>query len=143
MRRALLDVAEQDILALQALLAAAEVGDRVFGFHARQVAEKSLKAWLALRGVRFPLTHDLRALIALLQEQVDAAAFQPLAAYVSFGVQFRCHATEGDVPIDQLGALRQAKPFGSASRRSWNGLRHATRCPQSDGSHPRSGTLAR
>ena len=46
--QALLDVAEQDILTLQALLAATEVGDGVFGFHVQQAAEKSFKAWLAL-----------------------------------------------------------------------------------------------
>lgn len=107
--RALLDVAEQDLLTLRALLAATEVGDGVFGFHVQQAAEKSLKAWLALLGVRFPLSHDLGALIGLLQEQVDAVPFLPLAAYTPFGVQFRYQAPEGDTPIDRLAALRQAQ----------------------------------
>ena len=60
--RALLDVADQDIRALRALLGA-DVGDGVFGFHVQQAAEKSFKAWLALLGVRFPLTHDLGVLM--------------------------------------------------------------------------------
>ena len=107
--RALLEVAEQDIRTLRAILAAADVGDGVFGFHVQQAAEKSLKAWLALLGVRFPLTHDLGALMELLQETVDATVFLPLRAYTPFGVQFRYQAVEGDTPIDRRTALRQVE----------------------------------
>ena len=105
----LLDVAEQHIHALRALLAATEVGDGVFGFHVQQAAEKSLRAWLALLGAKFPLTHDLEALVALLQEQVDATAFLPLTAYTPFYIQYRYHATEVDTTIDRPAALRQAQ----------------------------------
>lgn len=107
--RALLDMAEQHIHALRALLAATEVGDGVFGFHVQQAAEKSLKAWLAVLGVKFPLTHDLGALVALLQEQVDATAFLPLTAYTPFNVQYRHQEAEGHTPIDRPDALRQAQ----------------------------------
>ena len=107
--RVLLEVAEQDIRALRALLAAADVGDGVFGFHVQQAAEKSLKAWLALLGVRFPLTHDLGALMELLQETVDATVFLPLRVYTPFGVQFRYQAVEGDTPIDRQTALQQVE----------------------------------
>ena len=91
------------------VLAAADVGDGVFGFHVQQAAEKSLKAWLALLGVRFPLTHDLGALVGLLQETVDATVFLPLRVYSPFGVQFRYQAVEGDTPIDRRTALRQVE----------------------------------
>ena len=60
-------------------------------------------------GVKFPLTHDLGALVALLQEQVDATAFLPLTAYTPFNIQYRHQAAEGDTPIDRQDALRQAK----------------------------------
>ena len=106
--QALLDVAEQDIRALRALLTA-DVGDGVFGFHVQQAAEKSFKAWLALMDVRFPLTHDLGVLAGLLQETVDETAFLPLLIYTPFGVQFRYQAVEGDTPIDRPTALRQAE----------------------------------
>ena len=106
--RALLEVAEQDIRALRALLAA-DVGDGVFGFHVQQAAEKSFKAWLALLGVRFPLVRDLGALLGLLPETVDATAFLPLRAYTPFGVQFRYQAVAGDTPLDRQTALRQAE----------------------------------
>lgn len=107
--RALLEVADQDIRALRALLAAADVGDGVFGFHVQQAAEKSLKAWLALLGVRFPLTHDLGALMELLQETVDATVFLPLRVYTPFGALFRHHEVAADMPIDRRTALRQVE----------------------------------
>ena len=106
---ALLEVAEQDINALRALLNAAGVGDGVFGFHVQQAAGKSLKAWLALLGVKFPLTHDLGRLMALLDEKVDVAAFRTLGDYTPFGVQFRYQAVEADTPIDRPTALRQVE----------------------------------
>lgn len=106
---ALLEVAEQDINALCALRNAAGVGDGVFGFHVQQAAEKSLKAWLALLGVKFPLTHDLGRLMALLDEKVDVATFRPLGDYTPFGVQFRYQAVEADTPIDRPAALRQVE----------------------------------
>ena len=107
--RASLDMAKQHIHALRALLAATEVGDGVFGFHVQQAAEKSLKAWLALLGVKFPLTHDLGALVGLLQEEVGATAFLPLTVYTPFNIQYRHQAAEGDTPIDRPDALRQAQ----------------------------------
>lgn len=109
MRRFLLEVAEQEINALRALLNAPSVGDGVFGFHVQQAAEKPLKAWLALLGVKFPLTDDLGRLTALLDEQVDAGAFRPLNAYTPFGVQFRYQVVEADTPIDRPAALRQVE----------------------------------
>ncbi len=106
---ALLEAAEQDINVLRALLNAAGVGDGAFGFHVQQAAEKSLKAWLALLGVKFPLTHDLGRLMTLLDEKVDVAAFRPLGDYTPFGVQFRYQAVEADTPIDRPVALRQVE----------------------------------
>ncbi len=37
-------------------------------FHAQQCVEKFLKAWLVLRGIDFPKSHDLTELTALLPE---------------------------------------------------------------------------
>ena len=104
--RALLDVAEQDILTLRALLAATEVGDGVFGFHVQQAAEKSLRAWLALLGVKFPLTHDLGALVALLRERVGAAAF-PTA--------YRLHPLLHPIPLSRHGPGHADRSKGGAT----------------------------
>lgn len=37
-------------------------------FHAQQSAEKALKAVLLFKGIPFPLTHNLRALVELLEQ---------------------------------------------------------------------------
>jgi HEPN domain-containing protein len=42
--------------------------DEVFGLHAQQAVEKSLKAWIALLGGQYPFVHDLDALLNTLQK---------------------------------------------------------------------------
>ncbi len=42
--------------------------DSIFGFHAQQVAEKLLKAALAVRGIAFRRTHQIRELMDLAAE---------------------------------------------------------------------------
>jgi HEPN domain-containing protein len=37
--------------------------DEVFGFHAQQAIEKTLKAWIALLGQEYPFVHDVDALL--------------------------------------------------------------------------------
>jgi len=65
--------------------------DSVFGFHAQQAVEKALKAWLNLRSVAYPKTHDLRLLMNLVQTQAqeDCDRFVDLADLTDFAVQFR------------------------------------------------------
>ena len=65
--------------------------EEIFGFHAQQAVEKSLKGWLALIGVNFPLIHDLEELFALLKDQGQAVPdiFQSLVDLTDFSVQFR------------------------------------------------------
>jgi len=41
------------------------VTDAIVGFHGQQTVEKALKSVLAARGIDFPFTHDLRALMDL------------------------------------------------------------------------------
>ncbi len=55
--------------ALAAMLDAAVFNDIIFGFHAHQVAEKALKAWLLALDVECPSTRDLARLLALLEEK--------------------------------------------------------------------------
>ena len=44
-------------------------------FHAQQAAEKALKAVLLFKRIEFPLVHDLKTLVDLLQE--NAVSFPP------------------------------------------------------------------
>ena len=64
----LLKKAEEDIALLAEVLASEKISDEIFGFHAQQAAEKSLKAMLSEFDVRFPRTHNLRLLMDLLAD---------------------------------------------------------------------------
>ena len=52
----LLLMARKDFDALRGMLDNPLFADEIFGFHAQQAIEKSLKAWLAARLLSFPLT---------------------------------------------------------------------------------------
>lgn len=83
--------AKQDLSALCGMMDTTIFAEEIFGFHAQQAVEKSLKAWLALIGVDFPLIHDLEELFALLKDQGQAVPdiFQSLVDLTDFSVQFR------------------------------------------------------
>ena len=65
----LLQAAEQDLAACEALAHAPGIGDAIVGFHAQQATEKALKAVLSRHGVEFRRTHDLALLLDLLQDR--------------------------------------------------------------------------
>ena len=64
----LLQAAERDFKAARKMLDP-EFHDMVFGQIVQQAAEKLLKAWLCLLSQRYPRTHDLKKLMALLAAQ--------------------------------------------------------------------------
>ena len=79
------------------------------GFHAQQAAEKLLKAWIACMGEVFPLTHDLKTLLDIVEKRMsDASQFRDLKALSPFAVQFRYEFLPEDAePLDRHGiALR-------------------------------------
>ena len=89
----LLVAAQKDLTALQSMLDATAFADEIFGFHAQQAIEKSLKAWLALVGKKYPRTHDIGLLISLLEESgEEAKAFSDLAEFNPYAVQLRYDA---------------------------------------------------
>ena len=91
----MLRAAERDLLTLRSMTAAAP--DESFGFHVQQAAEKAFKAWLALLGETYPLTHNLQALLNLLAARgVDAAPFRELAQYTPYAVEFRYEGVASD-----------------------------------------------
>ena len=57
----LLRMARKDVRAARALLDPALADVETFGFHAQQATEKTLKAWLALRGILYPRIVDISA----------------------------------------------------------------------------------
>jgi HEPN domain-containing protein len=89
--RELLTLAQRDFRALQGMLDAETFADEIFGFHAQQAVEKTLKAWLSRIGVEYPRTHDLEELLELLEERAEPIleAFYDLVDLTDFAVQFR------------------------------------------------------
>ena len=104
--RMLLAAADRDIEILQLMYDSTGGSDEIFGFHAQQAAEKSLKAWLAFLGEVYPLTHDLDDLLDRLSKRdVDVGKYGELTAYSAFAVQFRYEEMTEGISIDRERAL--------------------------------------
>lgn len=103
--RVMLQAAERDVLTLQGMNSG--VPDESFGFHVQQATEKALKALLALLGRRYPLTHNLYDLFALVDEEGVATGFyRPLSSFTPYAVEFRYEGVgAGHQPIDRAAAL--------------------------------------
>ncbi|MBZ5640302.1 MAG: HEPN domain-containing protein [Acidobacteriia bacterium] len=65
--RLLIRIAARDLKALRGMLDPKTFDDEVFGFHAQQAVEKTLKGWLSFLGEQYPRTHDLEELGATLR----------------------------------------------------------------------------
>ena len=86
--RLMLRSAERDLHALQLL--AAEGTEEGFGFHVQQALEKGFKAWLALLGALYPLTHDLKTLLNDLAAcGAHVEPWRGTERYTPYAVQFR------------------------------------------------------
>ena len=103
--RMLFDAAERDVLTLQGMTA--RVPEESFGFHVQQAAEKAFKAWLALLGQTYPLTHNLEVLLNSLADQgVVTRPFEGLTVYTPYAVEFRYEGVGSRKdPIDRQGTL--------------------------------------
>jgi HEPN domain-containing protein len=94
--RMLLDLAKDDLAALEVLMGSWRVSANIYGFHAQQAVEKGLKAWLSLEGVLYPRTHSLGDLMDLLEDNsIDGASqFRSLQRLTPFAVQLRYETSE-------------------------------------------------
>ena len=81
--------------------------DEIFGLHTQQAAEKLLKAWLALLGEVYPLTHNLELLLNILQERgVAADQSRSLVEYTPYAGRIRYGAGDpSDGQLDRAVAL--------------------------------------
>lgn len=107
--RELLALAENDHQAALILARAENPQMDAAGFHLQQAVEKSLKAWLAMRGVDYPKTHDLNPLLGLLEDQGERIdSFWSLLELNPFAVQFRYElAGEAFPNFEQLAQLTE------------------------------------
>ena len=87
---ALVAIARRDLQAAHGMTNATTFHEAVWGFQVQQTIEKALKAWLYLTGEEPPFTHDLVALLKLLnQSGIDIAPYRDLARFTDFAVQIR------------------------------------------------------
>ena len=87
---ALVAIARRDLQAAHGMTNTTTFHEAVWGFQVQQTIEKALKAWLYLSGVEPPFTHDLVALLKLLnQAGIDIAPYRDLARFTDFAVQIR------------------------------------------------------
>ena len=107
--RLLLAAAERDFAALRGMEDATVFADEIFGFHAQQAIEKLLKAWLALLGETYPLSHDLASLLDMLSaHDPDIARFDELVDYTRYAVRLRyAPADPGAKPLDRSKTVGQ------------------------------------
>ncbi len=107
--RVLIEAANRDLSALRGMDDADIFADEIFGFHTQQAAEKLLKAWLALLGEVYPLTHNLELLLDRLQKRdVSVERLRPFAKYTPYAGRLRYGALEPITePLDRVAALRQ------------------------------------
>ena len=102
--------------------------DEIYGFHVQQAAEKLLKAWIALLGESYPLTHSIETLLKLLADRgIDTAPFLDLNAYTPYAVEFRYAGVGPDAkPIDRAGALEGRSVVGASRKPIAGGRRTMT-----------------
>ncbi|QWR78382.1 HEPN domain-containing protein [Candidatus Magnetomonas plexicatena] len=85
-----LTMAGKDLRALHIMCNPESVDDEIFGFHAQQAVEKSLKAWITALGHEHTYKHDLRPLIVKLQSlNCDVNGLWEFVDLNIFAVQYR------------------------------------------------------
>ncbi len=101
-------LARGDFAHIEAFGKSPDMADRIFGFHARQAAEKALKAWMAVLGLQYLLAHQMRVLLDRLDESRQGATegLWRLVRLTPFAVQIR-YGTLAEGPADRDRLLRQ------------------------------------
>lgn len=110
----LLTMARKDFDALRGMIDNPLFADEIFGFHAQQAIEKSLKAWLLLLSIDYPLTHDLSRLLALIEEAgQDVVRYWPLVEFNVFAVQARYETglLASEIPLDRPQVIAEIDPL--------------------------------
>jgi HEPN domain-containing protein len=87
-------------------------------FHVQQAAEKLLKALLASRGVAYPLTHDLRALLNLVVNEIpELESFrEPLLPLNPYAVEIRYDHSVNPDAEELTSALSTVEELRNAVR---------------------------
>ena len=108
----LLQLAANDLRALQAMVKDPRFSEEIFGFHAQQVAEKAMKAWLSDHDIVYPRIRTLQTLAEQLDENAleFPTRFHTLLCLSPFAARFRYEFWEptGE-PLDRAELARLAE----------------------------------
>ena len=110
----LLARARDDLYVVRRLGAYADAPVRVLGFHAQQVAEKTIKAVLSGAGVPYPRTHNLDMLLSLLQAR--GLGTPPVGADLGLLTPFAVMLRYEDFPSDDQPLCGPGELFGLAEQ---------------------------
>lgn len=103
--KVLLEAAERDLSALRGMTDEEVFADEIAGFLAQQATEKLVKAWIALLGETYPITHDIAQLLGVLTtRQSPGLDLSALVELTPYAVRFRYAGRVPDAP-----ALDRAK----------------------------------
>ena len=106
--RMMLNAAEKDLRSMRLL--EEEGPEESFGFHLQQAVEKAFKAWVAVLGGLYELTHDLNDLLKQLEDcgadLRNLDRFRALARFTPYAVEYRYEGVaEWVEPIDRTAAI--------------------------------------
>jgi HEPN domain-containing protein len=106
-------LAAKDIKAMRSLIDPDSADDEIFGFHAQQAVEKSLKAWIIFAGGSYGRIHDLQQLFLILQDLgCNIKQFENLIELNPFAVQMLYDLFYSDEPtLDRSEILRRVVEF--------------------------------
>lgn len=109
--RELANRAVLDLAALEEIAGNPRVADEIFGSLAQQAVEKSMKAWLAILGRQYPLTHKLQQLSRELEDAgVKVSEYGDFDFLNPFAVQFRYQTMDDTEPsLDRDAILGKVK----------------------------------
>jgi HEPN domain-containing protein len=115
--RVLLRRADGDLTLVRHVLDDADIPDAIIGFHAQQAVEKSLKAVLSAREVRYDRTHAIDYLVGIVEDNGIAAPASLVAAIElsPWAVEFR-YADDDEPALDRHAVLGLVEEI-----RSWAG----------------------
>jgi HEPN domain-containing protein len=106
----MLAMAGKDFQALKAMLDEQSFAEEIFGFHAQQAVEKTLKAWLSCKDIIYPKIHDLEEIAGMLADGGEPfpLKFIPLLELTDFAVLFRYEAYDFyEEKLDRPGVIKQ------------------------------------
>jgi HEPN domain-containing protein len=105
----LLLMASKDMKALELMILPESIDDEIYGFHAQQVVEKTLKAWITVIGGTYSFNHDLWILLLTLRELgCDIEKYRHLIMLNPFAAHLRYEPLETvDEPLDRPELRKQ------------------------------------